>query len=435
MALSTSMVFEFRANGTSNGGGGFVTGASGTDYSQQDSVQIARTDLVIDATTDTDITSAATPFTTAEVGNLINITAGTGFTVARYEITAVAAGVCTLDSAVGTLGSTGGSGSMGGAMTLNDYNITPVSLNGQIAYIANDATHTLTAAIALNTTTTSGKILVEGYNTTRGDSPTGSSRPLVAAGAYAVDIESQFLWVNFRFTGTSTAIVGTSSSRRGGLYNVSINNSSGTASRDAFDVPTGSNYIAAHCELQSVNGFAVVAGGDTHLYGCYIHDSDVGVLGNSSYTMSMSHCIIDTCSEGVGSDTADLYASITNTTIYNCTKGVDLDEWEGIFMDNIIDSCTTGFEVDAVSFGIIDYNNWSNNTADISVASKGANATSGAPGFADAPNGNFAPGAGVKATSSLGAFPGGLTTGYLDQGAVQHQDTGGGGTIARFSAS
>lgn len=67
------------------------------------------TDLVIDGTTNTKVTSAGRPFTSADVNNFINVANGvTGFTPGRYQITAVVAGVATLSAAVGTLSTTGG---------------------------------------------------------------------------------------------------------------------------------------------------------------------------------------------------------------------------------------------------------------------------------------------------------------------------------------
>lgn len=41
-------------------------------------------------------------------------------------------------------------------------------------------------------------------------------------------------------------------------------------------------------------------------------------------------------------------------------------------------------------------------------------------------------GAACRAAGFPGAFPGGTTTGYLDVGAVQHQDAGGGGSTGGF---
>src|ERR1043166_3907901 len=56
----------------------------------------------------TTVTSAANPFTSADVNNYLNVTDGTGFTPGRYQITGVAAGVATLSASVGTATSTGG---------------------------------------------------------------------------------------------------------------------------------------------------------------------------------------------------------------------------------------------------------------------------------------------------------------------------------------
>lgn len=66
------------------------------------------TDLVIDAGTATNVTSAMRPFTTADAGKTVRITAGTGFTAGYYTISSVAGAIATLSGSAGTLGSTGG---------------------------------------------------------------------------------------------------------------------------------------------------------------------------------------------------------------------------------------------------------------------------------------------------------------------------------------
>ena len=92
------------------------TGATWTvDYSQQTSAQIAYTDIVIDATTNTKATSSAHPFTVNMIGNMISIASGTGFTVQPVVLQSISAGVATFDKALGTTSSTGGHGSLGGA--------------------------------------------------------------------------------------------------------------------------------------------------------------------------------------------------------------------------------------------------------------------------------------------------------------------------------
>ena len=60
MALAAASVVEVRTAGNDTNGGGFVTGASGTDFSQQDAAQCTATDLVL--VTTTTATSAITHF-------------------------------------------------------------------------------------------------------------------------------------------------------------------------------------------------------------------------------------------------------------------------------------------------------------------------------------------------------------------------------------
>ncbi len=116
MSLSSQITWEVRADGNDLNGGGFRTGASGTDYSLQTTAPFPYNDLAIDPVTATNVSSAAIPFTSTHVGNILNITGGTGFTTGRYEVISVANNIATLDRAAGTIGSTGGAGRLGGSL-------------------------------------------------------------------------------------------------------------------------------------------------------------------------------------------------------------------------------------------------------------------------------------------------------------------------------
>lgn len=67
-------------------------------------------DLVIDGSDNTKVTSTGYTFVATDVGKLLIVTGGTGFTVGVYYIASVAAGAATLSGAVGTVASTGGTG-------------------------------------------------------------------------------------------------------------------------------------------------------------------------------------------------------------------------------------------------------------------------------------------------------------------------------------
>lgn len=67
-------------------------------------------DLEIDAADNTKLTSVSFPFDASDVGKTLDITGGTGFTVQTVTISAVVSGVATCSAALGTVGSTDGTG-------------------------------------------------------------------------------------------------------------------------------------------------------------------------------------------------------------------------------------------------------------------------------------------------------------------------------------
>jgi hypothetical protein len=92
---------------------GFLFYASDYAHTWRWSVIVSWTDLAI-GSADTDLTSAANPFTAAHVGRILDITGGTGFTPGRYVVTSVAGVTATMDRAVGAVGSTAGTGILTG---------------------------------------------------------------------------------------------------------------------------------------------------------------------------------------------------------------------------------------------------------------------------------------------------------------------------------
>ena len=94
---------------------------------------------------------------------------------------------------------------------------------------------------------------------------------------------------------------------------------------------------------------------------------------------------------------------VTNCTIYNCTAGMyDNDFTQGVVvLNNAIDNCAVGYRSNsagtvALTY-LIDYNNWSNNTMDMSWnngssednSAKGPNDTANSPSFTNAAAGDF----------------------------------------------
>lgn len=189
MAFTSTVVWECRRTGSDSNGGGFDASSSGTDYSQQDSPQVAYTDLAI-GSTDTQFTSAANPPTSAHVGNVVNVTGGTGFAVQRAQITAVSGGIAICDKSLGTAGSTGGTGNLGGAL-LSPGIAAGLAVAGNTIFLKYSAT---AWALSNSNNVAGGRVSLPGgssplivafvgYDTTRTRWNTDANRPVLQPGA------------------------------------------------------------------------------------------------------------------------------------------------------------------------------------------------------------------------------------------------------------
>ena len=118
MALASALVWEVRTSGADTNGGGFKTGASGTDRSQQDGAFATLSVLSTVHTTTTQINVSLVDYTVVagDVGNVLQVTGGSA-TAGFYEITAVDVpnNRWTMDRSVGTAAQTV-IGVMGGAL-------------------------------------------------------------------------------------------------------------------------------------------------------------------------------------------------------------------------------------------------------------------------------------------------------------------------------
>jgi len=169
MAVSVDTVWEVRTSGDDTNGGGFVDGATGTDYSQQDAAQVTYTDLVIGSTgNENKLTSAGNPFTAAHVGNIINITGGASFTTGRYQVVSVAAGVATMDRLVGGAGATGGTGKLGGAFATVGMGLSVCNIGGMRCYVQ-AGTYQIASAIDFPGIGGDGLGRIIGFTSTHGD--------------------------------------------------------------------------------------------------------------------------------------------------------------------------------------------------------------------------------------------------------------------------
>lgn len=393
MAVNANTHWECRITGPAGNlaGGGFVSGASGTDYSQQNAAQYSGTNLAsANGTTNPSvITSATHNFVAADVGNIIHITAGTNWTTGWYEIVSVAANAATLDRAVGTAASlSSGTFFVGGAMSLNaatDSAFFNAMSNGNTVWMKNGAfiagvTITAVAAGAQST------IFLKGYDTSRGDIPTGANRPTFNLGANSCtwggwDVS------NISFTGTAAGIY--SSGSAGHVTNCKFVNTSTTTGRNALVLGTDS--LAYNCEMISYRGSGYGGSTNCHIIGCYIHDSNVGLshTGTTS-ALSIINNIIESCVTAAIQFTAANTGPniIMGNTLYGseAKTGIGVSLATGItdmrIIGNIIYGFTTGIvHADTQNIGYDDYNDFFNNTSNSINWTIGAHSITSSPQF------------------------------------------------------
>lgn len=319
MALSANTVLEVRADGSDNNGGGFVTGATGIDRSQQASAHATLTTASTVHTTTTQINLAVGDFTVsaADVGNLYQSTGGTA-TAGTYQITAVDVGNnrWTVDRAVGTAGQTT-SGAMGGALASAGKAASLLTVSGMFGYvragsysISSTSSNVSNGRITLSTSNT-GLI---GYYTTRGDD--SNTRPILTATVNTmtlVTISNACFFGNFNLSaGSATGITGLTATTQGVIYNCKM---TGANSSFGFRGQANSAFIRCGATGGTVTGFRGEGG---HFFGCAAvaiaaRGFDMG--GNDSVC---SRCISVNHTGGNGKG-FDLSAAGGSAVFINCT--------------------------------------------------------------------------------------------------------------------
>lgn len=454
MALSANTVWEVRPGaGSDTNGGGYVSG--GTDYSQQNAAQISLADLAVTAGSTT-ITSASALFTSAMVGNLCYIS-GTNLTTGRYQITAFTnSSTVTVDrTPCPTTNATGGTCNVGGALaTWAELEGANGRVSSNLAWIK-AGTYSIGTGITLsntgNTLPNVSPDLTIGYTTTRGD---GGSVTITASAAIVMvtttvaNTRIENIILDGNGTATKCWLINAASAERG---TVLTNCKAKNYTARGFDCG-GHGLVLVGCEALSAAagatcGFYVLIGaciacevhcGHGHGFSAegnntgdiltfvdcavYLNNTDVSKSGfnypGALCTVVLQNCTIHTNS-GDGLTTGGSYGAIVvlDSIFYNNT-GYGIND--SITLPTALQSINYnafGANGTAARRGVVAGKNDVTLTGDPCVNIAGANnfglnSTAGA-------------GAACRSAGYPGVFPGGVVTGYLDIGAVQHQDTGG----------
>ena len=449
MALAAATVWEIRTAGADDQGGGFVTGASGTDYSQTDTKRTATgtddstTDAVANGTTT--ITSATAAFGTSIVGNIITLAGGTG-TLAKgwYQVTArTNATTITVDRTVAA--GTGITMNIGGALASLGMLGGAVPVTGNYIWIK-AGTYTVTSAstnISAGCVNFSGAaVYIEGYQTTRGDLGT---RPLIQTNGTITTFTfisqasngAQFIR-NIKFDGNSRTL-----SRGllllGHAYTCEFLNFTNNAVVDNSDVGvTLFNCSATGCSTQpAFNSVSCVD--------CVAFDNTVTGFTSGTTNSRFIRCVADSNS-GASSDGFTSGGSIQKQSYMNCVAynngrhGFVFASSRGTQAINCISEANAGTgyihsgNVQMLLMNCAYFNNGTNVTLGTDVGSSNVGGILGTSSFfTNATAGDFSLNntAGGGASARAAGLPGtilGLTTpiGYLDLGVYQHQDSGGG---------
>jgi len=401
MPASANTVWECRSTATAGNvnGGGFVTGASGTDYSQQNAAQYALTGIASVGSGNTFLTASAAA---NMVGNFARVVSGTNFTVGWFEITSVSAGVsvtcATNAAAVSICTGVGASGviNIGGSLSLGstfDDDVFEEFIGGNTCWVRS-GNYTLGESISIASASATGTdpIFVKGYTSTRGDNPivSGTSQPVIAMGAFSISLPT-FWNINY-ISFTTTAAIGINMGTATTLFQVKCLNTSTTSGRTAIQV--GLRSLLSSCEVVCQNGTAVLTAnlGQT-ITGCYIHDSATGIsiVFNSTF---VTDCVVGSCSSigiSLGSNSAG------NNRIFNTTiNGSSLKLSTGInmpaaaspnnsFTNVTISRCAVGIsKTSPTQNSNLDFNvNFFDNTADTSNYTKSNTALALNPNFVD----------------------------------------------------
>lgn len=419
-----------------------TTGTWTIDYSQQAMARFNYIDLA-SAGTGLTVSSAAFPFAKQQVGNCLVIVSGTNFNAGRYCIASVAAAVATVvgPGNITTGAGSSGLGGLGGAILTWGQLATDMTIAGMTAYVKGGTYPIFTGVSITQPASTTVLTRFIGYNAVRGDDGVGGLPILQANAAITALTDSGFqhLFANFVIDGNSaTGTNGILESTANKYYflNVLVKNFSG------YCMTVGGVTVIDRSELFGCGTTAAITAtsGTTTITRTYLHDSTVpGILVNGGLWQIVGN-IFDSnsgaSSDGINVNAGSLQGVIIGNTIYNNGRdGIRLNGGLGAppsVFNNIL-STNAGYGINVISGGTndnypqFDHNAYFNNTTGVRsgfAAEPTAITLTGDP-FVGAAAGNFAlnntagAGAAVRGTGNPGVFPGGLSTGYIDVGAVQ----------------
>lgn len=437
MALSAAVVLEVRNGGSDTNGGGFKTGASGTDWSLQNPAQYTQTDGAANGTTA--FSSAGSTFGTDVIGNLIYIVGGSApLTGAWYEITARPSTTSlTLDRSPAT--STGCTFRIGGALASPGIAASIATVAGMKVFIKYNATPFSATSASTNIAggCVSGTALTAycGYDTTRSLYNTDANRPTfqanVASAILMGNLNSDYVISSMILDGNSqTTCRGTQQS--GFLFYCKAMN----CTTAGFSRNQPASAILCEATACTALPFAI-----DYCFACVAHDN---TLASPSGVGSFATPLVSAIGCLSYGNNCDGYANgilLVNSVAYNnALFGFNAANLSVRYINCIAENNTSGgFRINTGTVSLLSCASY-NNTGGRSVNSGGGviwgdlNSITGSGSFfTNAAGTDFTlnntagQGALCRSVGFPTAFPVPAMNNYADVGALRHQDPAGGG--------
>lgn len=385
MALSASVVWEVRPSvGSDSNGGGFDPSVTspGTDYSQQNSAQFTGTAGTAAGTAA--FTDVGHSFTSADVGNLICIASGSGFTTGWYTVLSVSTGTATLDRSPGT--GTAAQWALGGAiLTLQNLINNSVATNGNTYYIkATGSVVLVNYSANLGIQSAFGHPTVYafiGYTSTRGD----GGRATITTATNSVSLigadtlKASFTNILFSTTAGTPAVGITQSGSA--FASVTFTNCKFTGFTQALNcsVRTLTMIDVEVTACTSSTGAIVINSNEiaAHFAGCYMHaNTGPAVImtasgGGFNGTLLFTFSVLYANGKGVsgqsadGNDNSAAWVFVNSALVSNTGDGVSIGAYFGanycpVTLINCVVENNGGYGVNVGTAATASSNSWGN---------------------------------------------------------------------------
>ena len=280
MAISVLSVWEIRpATGSTNNGGFYKPGATGTDFSQQTSPQYALTGVTTSGTSAVLLTASAAA---DMVGNGLKLVSGTNGTVGWYEILSVSVGVSiTVDRNVSSGSLASGVVNIGGAIA-SPFDFYNNLSSGNIAWM----TGTFTATTNLGPTSSSvggtnstTPTTLKGYGSSRGDNTkatwtTATNSTVLISLGFNSPFSFQFQDIKFSTTAaTPAAGINQNGATACGILFLRCEFTSFTSAVDGSGNNGFFDLFFERCEIHACTSHGVQNNGSTSFFNSYVHDN------------------------------------------------------------------------------------------------------------------------------------------------------------------